>query len=74
MTEEIKGQPNRHPKNRSGEEMFEKLKEDGWNPQVCDAEYSYMPQDDEDASGYVARETFEERLMLPNEVLPPAIT
>lgn len=70
MTEEIKGQPNRHPKNRSGEEMFEKLKEDGWNPQVCDAEYSYMPQDDEDASGYVARETFEERLMLPSEVLP----
>ena len=70
MAEEIKGQPTRHPFNQGGKELFERLKKDGWNPQVCDAEYSYMPQDDETSAGFVAHESFEERVMLPPEIMP----
>lgn len=70
MTEEIKGQPKCHPLNEGGEVLLDKLKKEGWNPQVCDAEFSYMPQDDDDGFGCAAHESFEERLMLPPEVLP----
>ncbi len=52
------------------EDQIEKLKLDGWNPQRCDAEFSYMPEEEGDDCGHMAHETFEERLMLPPEVLP----
>lgn len=70
MTEETNGQPKRHLENLGGEKLLEKLKKDGWNPQRCDAEFSYMPYEERKSDELVASEPFEQRMMLPPELLP----